>query len=99
MIAREIQNVVQRDHTTSIATLHQIVKDKFGYDVHYRRIWEVKRNTMLRVFGDWDESYQSLSKWMNILLLTNPETKIVWKTIPLGGIYGNMRFMHVFLDI
>ncbi|RVW25044.1 hypothetical protein CK203_114054 [Vitis vinifera] len=96
LIAREIQNVVQRDHTTSIATLHQIVKDKFGYDVHYRRIWEAKRKTMLRVFGDWDESYQALSKWMNILQLTNPGTKIVWKTIPLGGISGNVRFMRVF---
>ena len=52
LIAREIQNVAQRDHTTSIATLHQIVKDKFEYDVHYRRIWEAKRKTMLRVFGD-----------------------------------------------
>ncbi|RVX02742.1 Serine/threonine-protein phosphatase 7 long form-like [Vitis vinifera] len=75
LIAREIQNVVQRDHTTSIATLHQIVKDKFGYDVHYRRIWEAKRKAMLRVFGDWDESYQALSKWMNILQLTNLEQR------------------------
>ena len=96
LIAREIQNVVQRDHTTSIATLHQIVKDKFGYDVHYRRIWEAKRKAMLRVFGDWDESYQALPKWMNILQLTNPGTKVVWKTIPLGGISGNVRFMRVF---
>ena len=51
---------------------------------------------MLRVFYDWDESYQALLKWMNILKLTNPRTKIVWKTIPLGGIYGNVRFMLVF---
>ncbi|KAJ9672503.1 hypothetical protein PVL29_025922 [Vitis rotundifolia] len=96
LIAREIQNVVQRDHTTSIATLHQIVRDKFGYDVHYKRIWEAKRKAMLRVFGDWDESYQALPKWLNILQLTNPGTKIVWKTIPLGGISGNVRFMRVF---
>ncbi|KAL6343166.1 hypothetical protein AAG906_020955 [Vitis piasezkii] len=66
-----------RDHTTSIATLHQIVKDIFGYDFHYRRIWESKRKVMLRVFGDWDESYQAFPKWMNILQLTNPETKIL----------------------
>ena len=51
---------------------------------------------MLRVFGDWDESYQALPKWMNILQLTNPGTKVVWKTIPLGGISGNVRFMRVF---
>ena len=96
MITREIQNVVQRDHTTSIATLHQKVKDKFGYDGHYRSIWEAKRKTMLRFFGDWDESYQALLKWMNILKLTYPITKIVWKTIPLRGIYGNAHFMCVF---
>ena len=96
MIAREIQNVVQRDHTTSIATLYQIVKDKFGYDVHYKRIWETKRKTMLRVFGDWDESYQALPKWMNILQLTNPGTKIVWKTTPLGEISRKVQFMRVF---
>ncbi|KAL6324600.1 hypothetical protein AAG906_013412 [Vitis piasezkii] len=51
---------------------------------------------MLRVFGDWDESYQALPKWMNILKLTNPGTKIVWKTIPLRGIYGNVHLMSVF---
>ena len=72
------------------------MKDKFGYDIHYKRIWEAKRKTMLRVFGDWDESYQVLPKWINIVQLTNPGTKIVWKTIPLGGISGNVRFMHVF---
>ena len=33
---------------------------------------------------------------MNIVQLTNLGTKIVWKIIPLGGIYGNVRFIHVF---
>ena len=51
---------------------------------------------MLRVFVDWDESYQALPKWMNILKLTNPGTKIVWKTIPLGGISRSVSFMCVF---
>ena len=33
---------------------------------------------------------------MNILKLTNPGTKVDWKTIPLVGISGNVRFMRVF---
>ncbi|RVX07531.1 Serine/threonine-protein phosphatase 7 long form-like [Vitis vinifera] len=53
-----------------------------------RRIWEAKRKAMLRVFGDWDESYQHCRSGMNILQLTNPGTKVVWKTIPLGGFLG-----------
>ena len=84
---------------TSIATLHQTVKDKFGYDVHYKKIWEAKREAMIKAFGDWDELYQALPKWMNILKLTHPRTKVAWKTISLVGIFGNVRFMRGFLDI
>ena len=40
LIVREIQSTVKRDPTISIATLHQIVKGKFGYDVYYMRVWE-----------------------------------------------------------
>ena len=52
LILREIQNVVQMDHMTSIGTLHQMVKDKFGYDVYYTKIWEAKRKAGIKVFGD-----------------------------------------------
>ena len=51
---------------------------------------------MIKAFGDRDESYQALPKWVNILKLTNPGTKVAWKTIPLVGIYGNVRFMRGF---
>ena len=62
LIAREIESIVKRDPTTSIATLHQIVKDKFGYDVRYMRVWEARRKEIEKVFRDWDESYHILLK-------------------------------------
>ena len=96
MIAREIQSIVKRDPTTSIATPYQIVKNKFGYDVHYMRVWETRRKEIEKVFGDWDESYHILSKWLNILKLTNPGTKVVWKTLTFAYVHGNVRFMRVF---
>ena len=43
---------------TFIATLHQIVKDKFDYNVHYKKIWEAKRKAMIKAYDDCDESYQ-----------------------------------------
>ena len=52
LIAREIQSIVKTYPTTSIVTLHQIVKDKFGYDVHYMRVWEARRKAVEKVFGD-----------------------------------------------
>ena len=36
---------------------------------------------------------------MNILKLTNLGTKVAWKTIPVIEIFGNVRFIRVFLDI
>ena len=96
LIARQIQSIVKRDPTTSIATLHQIVKDKFGYDVHYMRVWETRRKAVAKVFGDWDESYHILPKWLNILQLTNLGTKVVWKTLTFAYAHGNVRFMRVF---
>ena len=72
------------------------MKDKFGYNVHYKRIWEAKRKTIIRIFGDWDESYQTLPRWMNIVKLTNPGTKVLWKTLVLVGCNGNVCFMRVF---
>ena len=36
---------------------------------------------------------------MNIVKLTNPGTKVVWKTSVLAGCNGNVRFMHVLWDL
>ena len=54
---------------------------------------------MLRVFGDWNESYQALPKWMNILKLTNPRANIVWKTIPFRRDFWERAFHACLLDI
>ena len=43
-----------------------------------------------------DESYQALPRWMNIVKLTNPGTKVVCKTSVLAGCNGNVSFMCVF---
>ena len=72
------------------------MKDKFGYNVHYKRIWEAKRKAIIRIFGDCDESYQTLPRWMNIVKLTNPRTKVVLKTSVLVGCNRHVCFMCVF---
>ena len=77
LIAKEIQNIVRNDLSTPVPTLHQIIKDKYGYKVHYRKVWEAKRKITMVVFGDYNASYYLLPKWMNVLQATNPGTKVV----------------------
>ena len=72
------------------------MKDKFGYDVHYMRVWEARRKAVEKMFGDWDESYHILSKWLNILQLANLGMKVVRKTSTFAYAHGNVCFMRVF---
>ena len=41
-------------------------------------------------------SYHILPKWLNILQLTNPGTKFVWKTSTFSYAHGNVCLMRVF---
>ncbi|XP_022153527.1 uncharacterized protein LOC111021011 [Momordica charantia] len=79
MISREFCDAVRANPSTSIAILRDLIKEKFGYHVPYRRVWEGKTKALARIFGDWDESYQLLPKWMYMLKHTNPGTIVEWK--------------------
>lgn len=68
----------------------------YSYDVHYRKVWEARKKAIERLFGDWNESYHLLPDWMNILTITNPGTKVEWKTSLLEGISGHVRLICVF---
>ena len=88
--------MLRKDPSTSVPTLHQIIKYKYGYKVHYKRVWEAKRKAIITVFGDWDASYFLLRKWLNVFQATNPGTKVVWKMTPLGNFNGNVKFRRLF---
>ncbi|XP_022154586.1 uncharacterized protein LOC111021813 [Momordica charantia] len=79
MISREFCDAVRANTSTSIATHQDLIKEKFGYHVPYERVWEGKTNVLARIFGDWDESYQLLPKWMYMPKHTNLGTIVEWK--------------------
>jgi hypothetical protein len=94
LIAREILNVVRRDPSTSIATLSEIIKDKFGYEVHYKRVWKAKRKAVAKVFGDWEASYSMLPKWLAVLQQRNPGTEVVLDYVDMDD--GTGIFLRCF---
>ncbi|KAK9083685.1 hypothetical protein Scep_030156 [Stephania cephalantha] len=79
VICREVENVVRRDSSISVPVLHQIITDKFSYDVHYKKVWLGKKKAIAKVFGDWEESYKMLSRWMAALQESNPGTRVEWR--------------------
>ncbi|KAA0051099.1 uncharacterized protein E5676_scaffold1161G00140 [Cucumis melo var. makuwa] len=74
MIAREFCEPVKEKPSIIVAQLQSMIKEKFGYHVPYHRAWEGKRKAMAKVFGDWDELYKLLPKWLYMVKHTNPGT-------------------------
>jgi hypothetical protein len=79
MIARELHNIISADPAVSVKALGQVIQDRFGYKVHYKRIWDAKRKAISNIFGEWDASYQRLPKWLAAVVSRNPGTKVEWR--------------------
>ncbi|KAK9100350.1 hypothetical protein Scep_023780 [Stephania cephalantha] len=78
MMAREIQSVVKTDQGVTIKTLIEIIKKKYGHEVNYKLMWDAKKKAIEWVFGDWDESYAQLPRWLAAVRSKSPGTRIEW---------------------
>ncbi|KAI4365349.1 hypothetical protein MLD38_021342 [Melastoma candidum] len=67
---------------TKVSFLRNVIKEKYGYDVPMRRVWEPKRKSTAFEYGDWGKSYNELPHLLNVIRTSNPGTCIDW-----GGSY------------
>ncbi len=60
-------------------------------------MWDAKQKAIAKIYGNWEESYQLLPKFMKALIDSNLGTKVVWKTYR-GNDVGSVIFQSVFWD-
>ncbi|XP_022149421.1 uncharacterized protein LOC111017851 [Momordica charantia] len=94
-MCNEIQNIVRRDPSMSATSLQEVIKKDFGYCVNYRRMWQAKRKALIKVFEDWEKSYEELPYWLNALVHYNVDTRVLWDLIPSNK-RGNLIFGRLF---
>ncbi|XP_022734079.1 uncharacterized protein LOC111287669 [Durio zibethinus] len=58
LLAHEIESQVKVEPSITIVALNAKVKDKFSYDVSYKKMWHAKQKVITNVFDDWDISYR-----------------------------------------
>ncbi|XP_025631267.1 uncharacterized protein [Arachis hypogaea] len=53
----------------------------------YRRVWMAKQKAMAQIYGNWEESYNELPRWVLGLQMTMPSSVAVLRTslVRLGG--------------
>ena len=62
-IASDILKKLCEDHTTPIKHLRTMIESKYdGYKPSYYKVWDVKQKAIVKMFGNWKESYQRLQK-------------------------------------
>ncbi|KAH7850854.1 hypothetical protein Vadar_003810 [Vaccinium darrowii] len=76
-------NIVKEDPSLKIKVLQAMVKElTCGFNPSYDKTWLGKQIAIASIFGDWDDSYQKLSRYLAVVQQYNPDTEFKINTVP-----------------
>ncbi|KAL4343214.1 hypothetical protein AHAS_Ahas11G0056000 [Arachis hypogaea] len=52
------------DASVSVKVLQNAVSSKFGFKPNYREVWMGKQKAIAQIYGDWEESYNHIPRWI-----------------------------------
>ena len=70
---------MQNEPDMPIKNVIEDIKKTMNYSISYKKAWHARAKAIRMVFGDWDESYRMLPKFMYALQTSNPGTIVLWK--------------------
>ncbi|CAI9099912.1 OLC1v1036807C1, partial [Oldenlandia corymbosa var. corymbosa] len=79
LIAGLIRRKVEDNIDYTVASAQKDVKTLLKVDVPYRRVWHERRKAIVAVYGDWTSNFEELSRYIDALKFTNPETVVEWE--------------------
>ncbi|XP_057730163.1 uncharacterized protein LOC130945467 [Arachis stenosperma] len=87
VISAFIMPMVRADASVSIKVLLNVTASHYGFRPTYRRVWMAKQKAVALIYGDWDESYNELPRWVLGVQVTMPGSIAVLQTSPVrvGG--------------
>ncbi|XP_057717684.1 uncharacterized protein LOC130932381 [Arachis stenosperma] len=97
VISAFIMPMVRADASVSIKVLLNATAAHFGFRPTYRRVWMAKQKSIALIYGDWDESYNDLPRWVLGVQLTMPGSVAVLKTSPVrvgGQVDKSQAYFH-----
>uniref|UniRef100_A0A2N9EMB2 SWIM-type domain-containing protein n=1 Tax=Fagus sylvatica TaxID=28930 RepID=A0A2N9EMB2_FAGSY len=89
-IKRHIHHLVKIDPTAKLKLLTGEVKEIWGQDVSYFKMWDAKQKAIGNIYGDWDKSYKELPKFLLEVQDRNPGFQHCRPIISINGthLYG-----------
>ncbi|XP_039133318.1 uncharacterized protein LOC120270392 [Dioscorea cayenensis subsp. rotundata] len=80
MICHQIQALVQQQPSINVSVLIAEIKNRYGYTPPYRKVWTTKQKVVEVAFGNWEESYNELPRWLSALQQFVPGTIVDLET-------------------
>ncbi|XP_057719926.1 uncharacterized protein LOC130934366 [Arachis stenosperma] len=97
VIATFIMPMVRADASVNIKVLLNATAAHFGFRPTYRRVWMAKQKAVAIIYGDWDDSYNELPRWVLRVKLTMAGTVAVLRTCPVrvgGQVDESQAYFH-----
>ncbi|XP_061358410.1 uncharacterized protein LOC133302619 [Gastrolobium bilobum] len=64
--------MIREKPSVKIGLIQERIASNLGFHISYIKAWKAKQKAIVRVFGDWDESYAFLPRWLDYMLLFSP---------------------------
>ncbi|XP_072058076.1 uncharacterized protein [Arachis hypogaea] len=64
VICAKIFSLVRANAAVSIKVLQEATEGTYGFKPSYRKMWLVKQKAVAQIYGDWEESYAELPRWI-----------------------------------
>uniref|UniRef100_A0A2N9EWY4 SWIM-type domain-containing protein n=1 Tax=Fagus sylvatica TaxID=28930 RepID=A0A2N9EWY4_FAGSY len=89
-IERQIHHLVKTDPAAKLKLLTAEIKEIWGQDISYFKIWDAKQKAIGNIYGDWDKSYEELPKFLLEVQDRNPGFQHCRPVISIDGthLYG-----------
>jgi len=71
-----VMNSVKENPSIPIKSLITEIKNHLGYSISYDKAWNGKQKALAKEFGDWEESYNELPRWYQVVQESNLVTII-----------------------
>ncbi|XP_057431965.1 uncharacterized protein LOC130724698 [Lotus japonicus] len=85
-----ILGMVSAQPTIPISLIQERISGQLNYMVSYFKAWKAKQKALARVFGDWEESYDLLPRWLEYMLRFSPGSHYEFVTTDYKDQYGNV---------
>ncbi|XP_027357328.1 uncharacterized protein LOC113866717 [Abrus precatorius] len=65
-VTENVGGMVNEEPFVHISLIQERICAQFGYKISYKKAWKAKQKAIIKVFGDWDESYAMLPHWFKV---------------------------------